>query len=563
VKARLVLVSVSLFAIVLAGSVKIPGAVAQESPALAAPARTVADSLSRERMRAHLAFLADDLLEGRGTGQRGGELAVAYIATQFALAGLKPGGVAGSYLQPVPLMGIETKTSTTFAFLTPRGERSLKYLEEFVATAETQRELQQVDAEVVFVGYGVQAPEFDWDDYKGLSVRGKVLLMLVNDPPSDDPGHFGGKALTYYGRWTYKYEKALAMGAVGAVLVHTPQSAGYGWDVVRNSWGRERPYVRLKRAEPALQVASWITEDVARELVSAAGQDLAALTRAAARRGFQPVPLPLRLRARLESKVRPVETANVLGLIEGSDPVRKNEVVIYTAHYDHLGVGTPVDGDAIYNGAVDNASGTALLLELARAWAQAPQKPARSLLFIACAAEEGGLRGSEYYAGNPTFPPGKIAANINYDALLVLGRTRDVTLLGVERTTLQTAAERIARVMSLTIKPDASPEQGFYYRSDHFSLAKVGVPAMSVDVGQDYVGKPAGWGAEKEKDYREKRYHRPGDHYDPSWDFSGLVEVARLGVYLGWEAATMAELPGWKPGDEFAAARAASLKAPQ
>jgi Zn-dependent M28 family amino/carboxypeptidase len=457
-------------------------------------------------------------------------------------------------------MGIDTKPSSTFAFLTPRGERALKYLEDFVATAETQRELQPVDAEVVFVGYGVQAPEFNWDDYKSTSVRGKVLLMLVNDPPSDDPAHFGGKALTYYGRWTYKYEKALAMGAVGVVLVHTPQSAGYGWDVVRNSWGRERPYVRLKRGEPALQVASWITEAVARDLVAAAGQDLAALTRAAAQRDFQPVPLPLRLRARLESAIRPVETVNVLGLIEGSDPARKHEVVIYTAHYDHLGVGTPVDGDAIYNGAVDNASGTALLLELARAWAQAPQKPPRSLLFVAWAAEEGGLRGSEFYAGNPTFSPGKIAANINYDGLQVLGRTQDVTLLGVERTTLHAATERIARAMNLTIKPDANPEQGFYYRSDHFSLAKVGVPAVSVDVGQDYVGKPAGWGAEKEKDYREKRYHRPGDHYDPSWDFSGLIEVARLGVYLGWEAATAAELPGWKPGDEFAAARAASLK---
>jgi Zn-dependent M28 family amino/carboxypeptidase len=523
----------------------------------------VARQLDGERMRAHAQFLSSDLLEGRGTGQRGGELAAAYIATEFALAGLRPAGPDGSYFQRVPLMGIETQPASTLAFLGQRGERRLRYLEEFVATAETQRDVQELDAEVVFVGYGVQAPDYDWDDYKGAAVRGKVLLMLVNDPPSDDPRHFGGKALTYYGRWTYKYEKALALGAAGAVLIHTTPSAGYAWEVVRNSWGRERPYVRLEPAPQsgaALALASWITEAVARELLADAGQDLAALTTAAARRDFRPLALPLRLRARLESKVRPLETSNVLGLVEGSDPGHKDEVVIYTAHYDHLGVGTPVAGDAIYNGAVDNASGAALLLELARACARAPRKPRRSLLYIANAAEEGGLRGSEYYAAHPLFPPGKTAVNINYDGLLVLGRTQDITLLGLVRTTRYPAAQRIARALGLTIKPDAHPEQGYYYRSDHFSLAKVGVPAVSVDLGDAYVGKPAGWGAAQDLAYREKRYHRPADEYDPSWDFSGLVEIARFGVYLGWQAANAQALPGWNPGDEFAAAREASLK---
>ncbi|MBI4461278.1 MAG: M20/M25/M40 family metallo-hydrolase [Acidobacteria bacterium] len=549
--------------LLLASLLLSPAALTAQSPAnaaLPAPARRVAESLSGERMGAHVRFLASDLLEGRGAGQRGGELAAAYIAAQFGLAGLKPAVPDGSYFQRVPLVGIDTRTTSTLTLVTPQGERPLKYLDEFVATAETQRELQEVDAEIMFVGYGIEAPEYNWDDYKGADIRGKVLLMLVNDPPSDDPRLFGGRALTYYGRWTYKYEKALAKGARGAILIHTPQSAGYGWEVVRNSWGRERPYVRLKPNEPALELASWITEPVARELLAATGHDLAALTSAAARRDFRPVPLPVRVRARLESGMREIETANVVGLVEGSDPKRKDEVVIYTAHYDHLGIGTPVAGDAIYNGAVDNASGMALLLELARAFAEVSEKPPRTLLFIACAAEEGGLRGSEYYATNPIFPPGQTAANINYDGLLVLGRTRDVSLLGIERTTLYSAAERIAHALGLTIKPDANPEQGYYYRSDHFSLAKVGVPATSVDLGQDYVGKPAGWGAAQEQEYREKRYHRPADEYDPSWDFSGLVELAKLGVYLGWEAASVAALPGWKPGDEFEAARKASLK---
>ncbi|MFQ5927877.1 MAG: peptidase M28, partial [Terriglobia bacterium] len=275
----------------------------------ATPERAVADELDGERMRAHVQFLASDLLEGRGTGQRGGEVAAAYIATQFALAGLKPAGPEGSYFQRVPLMGIETKPTSTLTFLTPGGERRLNYLEEFVATAETQQEVQEVDAEVVFVGYGVEAPEYDWDDYKGIPVRGKLLLMLVNDPPSDDPRHFGGKALTYYGRWTYKYEKALALGAAGAILIHTTPSAGYGWEVVRNSWARERPYVRLQPGEAALGVAAWVTEAVARELLAAAGHDLARLTHAAAERDFCPVALPLRLRAHLETQLRPLETA--------------------------------------------------------------------------------------------------------------------------------------------------------------------------------------------------------------------------------------------------------------
>lgn len=528
---------------------------AQQPPA---EVQVAMNAINGEHMRAHVKFLASDLLEGRGTGQRGGELAVVYIATQFELLGLKPGGLEGSYFQAVPLTGTELKPSSTFVFASPQGEHVLTYLDDYVATAASLRPVQDVDAEVIFVGYGVEAPEYNWDDYKGVDVRGKVLLMLVNDPPSDDPKHFGGKALTYYGRWTYKYEKALEKGAAGAILIHTTPMAGYAWPVVRNSWSGEQHYVRLKPGEPALAVSGWITEAVARSLLKTTGEDLEALLVAAARRDFRPVPLPIRLRAHLESKVRDMETANVLGLVEGTD--LKDEVVIYTAHYDHLGVGTPVDGDAIYNGAVDNATGCALLLELARVFAAMPRKPRRSILFIGIAAEEAGLRGSAYYATHPVLPAGKTAFNLNYDAFLMLGRTKDVTLRGIERTSVYPLAQRILRGMNLTLKPDAHPEQGYYYRSDQFSLAKAGVPAIAVVQGLDYVGKPEGWGEAQYENYRTKHYHQPSDAYDPAWDLSGLVQMAQLGLWLSWEVANLPELPRWNPGDEFAAIRETSLK---
>jgi len=531
---------------------------AQQPPAEVQAAMT---AINGEQMRPHVKFLASDLLEGRGTGQRGGELAAAYIATQFELLGLKPGGPEGSYFQPVPLTGTELQPASSLVFITPQGERALTYLEDYVATAASLRPVQEVDAEVIFVGYGVEAPEYTWDDYKGVDVQGKVLLMLVNDPPSDDPKHFGGKALTYYGRWTYKYEKALEKGARGAILIHTTPMAGYAWSVVRNSWSGEQHYVRLKPGEPALAVNGWITEAVARALLATAGQELDVLLAAAARRDFRPVPLPIRLRAHLESKVRDLETVNALGLVEGTD--LKDEVVIYTAHYDHLGVATPVAGDAIYNGAVDNATGCALLIELARVFANMPRKPRRSLLFIGIAAEEAGLRGSAYYATDPTFPAGKTAFNLNYDAFLLLGRTQDVSLRGIERTSVYPLAQRILAGMNLTLKPDPHPEQGYYYRSDQFSLAKVGVPAIAVVQGLAYVGKPAGWGEAQYESYRTKHYHQPSDAYDPASDFSGLVQLAQLGLWLGWELANLPELPRWNPGDEFAAIRDASLKQKQ
>jgi Zn-dependent M28 family amino/carboxypeptidase len=530
--------------------------------ALAAPAampadlKRVLDGIDARRIDADIRFLADDLLEGRGTGQPGGRLAALYLETRMRLLGLHPGMADGSYLQEVPLVGIETLPESALAIASRERTFTGERLAEYVANVETQRELEEIDAEMVFVGYGVVAPEAGWDDFKGVDVAGKVLLMLVNDPPSDDPKHFGGKALTYYGRWTYKYESAARAGAAGAILIHTDASAGYGWSVVRNSWGRERPYVALgPGSPPALRIAAWITEPFAREVLEAAGQDFEALCQAAARRDFTPVPLPLRTRARLVTRVRPITTWNVIGRLPGGDPRLREQAVVYTAHYDHLGRGAPEDGDDIYNGAHDNASGVAAMLEIARALARLPRPPRRTMLFIACAAEEGGLRGSEYYAAHPVVPARRTAANINLDGMPVWGRPRDFTFLGAERTTLRQVVQEASRALDFKVVPDPHPEQGSFYRSDQFNFAKVGVPAFSLDPGVDYADKPAGYGQRMWEEYQAKRYHRPKDEYDPSFDLSGSVAAARIAAYIGHRVAEAEAMPRWDPGDEFAAAR--------
>jgi Zn-dependent M28 family amino/carboxypeptidase len=535
---------------------------AKPRPAAQSPAaegwRAVAAQFKGAHVRAHQKFLSSDALEGRGTGQRGGQVAIEYIAAQFEWAGLKP-AVNGSYIQPVPLVGVTTERSSSVAFLKNGHQIIPEYLADFVGNDESQSQASDIDAEMVFVGYGIVAPEYQWDDYKGADLKGKVLVMMVNEPPSDDPKFFGGKALTYYGRWTYKYEEATRRGAVGAVLIHTPQTAGYGWEVVRNSWGREQAYVRVQPGQHALQLASWITSGMAGQLMALAGQDLSQLTAAAARRDFRPVPLGARLRAHIVSEVREIQTANVVGILEGSGPKLKDQAVIYSAHHDHLGIGEPVNGDPIYHGAADNASGVGILLELARAYAAAPVRPRCSIVFAAVTAEEDGLRGSEYYASHPVVPAGQTAAAINYDGLLFLGRTRDVQMPGVERTTLGPLAEQAAGAFAVRIVPDQHPEQGFYYRSDHFSFAKVGIPAFSFHLGTDVVGKPAGWGEKQEADYRATRYHRPADKFDPSWDYAAAEEAAQIGIYIGWHAANQDALPGWEKGDEFEAARLKSL----
>jgi Zn-dependent M28 family amino/carboxypeptidase len=370
--------------------------------------------------------------------------------------------------------------------------------------------------------------------------------------------------LTYYGRWTYKFEMGLKKGAEGVILIHTTPSAGYGFNVVQNSWSKEQPFVGRAPGDRALKLESWITEAKAREVFRLAGKSLDEARDEAARRQFRPIPLGITVTSHIVSKVRKVETANVLGLLEGADPAKKKEAVVFTAHYDHLGVGKPENGDAIFNGAVDNATGVGTILEIARAYQEAASRgarPPRSILFMAAAAEEGGLRGSQYYATHPTFPPGRIAANLNIDGIQVLGEALTYTFLGSDKTTLGPVIAWAERQYNFKNVPDPEPGQGSYYRSDHFNFAKVGIPAVSIDQGDAFEGKDPAWGKKQWEDYNENRYHRPGDEFDSSWDFSGLVKLGRIAGAIGWVVASQDKLPSWQPGDEFLAAREASWKA--
>jgi Zn-dependent M28 family amino/carboxypeptidase len=520
------------------------------------------ETISPDHIRWHVRFLSHDLLEGRGTGQRGGDIAAEYIATQFAEYGLKPAGDHGTYMQKVPLVGITTLPETTFDFAITdaKGGRPgaavipLKALDDYVAHDLTQQPESDVDAPIVFVGYGIEAPEYNWDDYKGADVRGKVLLMLVNEPPSNDPNFFKGKALTYYGRWTYKYEEAARKGAVGVILVHQTEMASYPWDVVRNSNSGEK--AALKLDGPALKVASWVQFDVAKRLVAATpGLSLDQLMQDAQSRDFHPVPLSARLKAHMVSKIRNFESNNVLAILPGSDRKAADEAVLYTAHYDHFGIRPDMPGNNIFHGASDNATGCGILLELARAYGEATSHPRRSILFAAVTAEEQGLLGSEYLGKHPPIPAGKITLDLNYDNVMPLGAPEEVEVSGAERTTFYPEVQAMAKEFRLAIRPDALPEAGHFYRSDHFSLARVGVPAFSINEGMKYKGHPESWGIEQAREYVENRYHQPSDEYHPEMDFTGDSAMARFGFALGWEAASLPKLIGWQPGDEFEPAR--------
>lgn len=512
------------------------------------------EDISAQRIRAHVKFLSSDLLEGRGVGARGGDLAAEYIATQFELAGAKPAGDDGTYFQKVPLVGIETAAGAELTAIAGAQTIPFRWLEDFVGGSQRQRAQNRFEAEAVFVGHGIVAPEYQWNDYKDVDVNGKIVVLFTNEPTTD-PNLFNGRALTYYGRWTYKYEQALRKGALGAIIIHTTPTAGYGWEVVRNSWAREQPFVKLGPDEAALAFSGWLTKDAGEKLLALAGKTVDELLKMSELPDFQPIPLGLHIRGSIPSRMREIQTRNVAALIPGSDPRLKSEAVIFSAHWDHLGIGTPVNGDSIYNGAVDNATGCGILLELARAWSSLPQKPRRSALFLAVTAEEGGLRGSEYYGSHPLFPPGKTALALNYDGLFPFGRTRDVVVAGAERTTLWSVVQQIAKRLDLGIKPDPRPEQGSYYRSDHFSLARFGIPAFSIKEGTEFAGKPAGYGDEVYRDYNANRYHQPSDEYKEAWDFSGLVELGRFGFLIGMEAANQDRLPTWREGDEFLKAR--------
>jgi Zn-dependent M28 family amino/carboxypeptidase len=524
-------------------SVRLPG-----------PAFVALNTISPEHIRWHVRFLSHDLLEGRGTGQRGGDLAAEYIATQFAEYGLKPAGDHGTYMQKVPLVGITTLPETQFALVPKRGETmNLKQLDEYVAYDESQQPQSDIDADVVFVGYGIEAPEYGWDDYKGVDVKGKVLLMLVNEPPSNDPKFFKGKALTYYGRWTYKYEQALRKGALGAILIHQEQMASYPWEVVRNSNAGEKSSLRVNG--PALKVASWIQFEVATRLIAASGMNLEKLMTAAQSRDFHPVNLGARLQAHMVSRIRNFESNNVLGILPGADKRAADEAILYTAHYDHFGIRPDMPGDNIFNGAEDNATGCGILLEIARAFGGAAGRPRRSILFAAVTAEEQGLLGSEYLAAHPPIPAGKISLDLNYDDVKPLGAPEEVQVAGAERTSFFPMVAATAKEFRLAIRPDARPEAGHFYRSDHFSMARAGIPSFSINEGMKFRGHPESWGLDQEREYVEKHYHQPSDEYHPEMDFVGDSAMARFGFALGWEAASLPKLVGWQPGDEFEAAR--------
>jgi Zn-dependent M28 family amino/carboxypeptidase len=536
-----------------------PAAVKREAVSVRLPSAAFAamETIDPEHIRWHVRYLSHDLLEGRGTGQRGGDIAAEYMATQFAEYGLKPAGDGGSFLQKVPLVGITALPETQFSLLPKQGAAmKLKPLDEYVAYDQTQQAQTDVDAEIVYVGYGIEAPEYNWDDYKGADVRGKVLLMLVNEPPSDDPNFFKGKALTYYGRWTYKYEEAARKGAVGVILIHKEDMASYPWEVVRNSNSGEKSYLKLEG--PALKVASWIQLDVAKKLAAASGMDLDMMIADARSREFRPVSLGAKLRAHMVSKVRNFESNNVVAILPGSDRTLKDEAVIFTAHYDHLGIRADMPGDNIYNGAADNATGCGILLELARAFSVAKQRPGRSIIFAAVTAEEQGLLGSEYLGKHPPISAGKIALDLNYDDVQPIGAPEDLEVSGAERTTFYPWVQATAKEFRLAIRADARPEAGHFYRSDHFSLARVGIPSFSINEGMKFKGHDEAWGVAQNKEYIENRYHQPSDEYHPEMNFVGDSAMARFGFALGWEAASLSRLIGWQKGDEFEAARVKS-----
>jgi len=512
-------------------------------------------SVSADRIKAHIAHLASDRLEGRGPGTRGEELTIDYLESEFKKAGLKPAGKGGTYLQPVPLVRVSTDPKSTLQAVNGKDVLDIACEEEFAGTSQTQTELEQFDAEAVFVGHGITAPEFDWDDYNGVDVKGKVVVLFTNEPPSDDPKFFGGKALTYYGRWTFKFEEATRRGAKACFIIHTNETAGYPYSVVRPLDGAQ-----LKRdpAQPALAFAGWLSRKGGEKLLARAGLTVDQALKAADTKGFKAVSLGVNLKGRIATKVEKIVSNNVVATVEGSDPALKSEVVVFTAHWDHLGVGRAVVGDSIYNGAADNATGCAMLLELARVWAARTPKPKRSALFLAVTAEEKGLLGSKYYAEHPLVPLGKTALGINFDMILPLGVPESVVVTGADRTTAWPLVKAAAEKNHLEIEPDQRAHLGVFYRSDHFSLARAGVPAFSVGAGMKLKGKPADFARKAMQEFNDKAYHTPQDEVRPDWDYSGFATLGGFALDVARAAADADRLPTWNPGDEFLPARVKS-----
>jgi Zn-dependent M28 family amino/carboxypeptidase len=541
---------------------------AADRAAVPAELKSALDAINANDIMQHTKVMSGDEYEGRGPGTQGEELTIKYLTEQYQRIGLKPGNPDGTYVQKVPLVGFTG--APTASFTVGGKQMNLTFPQDYVAVSRRFVPESKVEnSDMVFVGYGVVAPEYGWDDYKGLDVRGKTIVMLINDPqvPSgSDPAAlddkmFKGKAMTYYGRWTYKYEIAAQKGAAAAVIIHETGPAGYPYEVVSGSWSRENfdiqtPDKNMGRAA----VESWITTDRAKELFAASGQDFDALKKAAVSKDFKPVPLNAKANMTIKNTIREINSNNVIGKVEGSDPALKNEYVIYTAHWDHLGRDPKLTGDQIFNGALDNASGTAALLEIAEAFTKLPTPPKRSILFLAVTAEEKGLLGAKYYAENPLYPLNKTLANINMDGVNQWGRTKDITMVGDDNSSLIDLLREAATAQGRVVNPDPESEKGFYYRSDHFEFAKQGVPALYTDSGIDYEGKDPAFSKQKRDEYTAKDYHKVSDEVKPDWDLTGAVDDARLLTIIGYRVAQGDRYPEWKSGSEFKAKRDEMMK---
>ena len=534
-----------------------------------APVTPTFPSIDGQAILQHINVLASDEYEGRAPGSKGEDLTIAYLEDQFKKLGLKPGNTDGTYIQKVPLVGITPDNTGPLTFR--RGPRTLrlKYKDDVVAWTKRVAETASVEnSEVVFVGYGIVAPEQNWDDYKGLDVKGKTLVMLINDPPVPDPANpkeldpktFGGKAMTYYGRWTYKYEIGAEKGAAAVIIVHETAPAAYPFSVVQSKVKEQFDLIAPDKNMSRCAIEGWITLDRAKDVFRMAGQDFDKLKAAALNRDFKPVPLGATASMTITNTMRTIDSRNVVAKLEGSDPVLKNEYVVLTTHWDHFGIGDPVNGDNIYNGAQDNASGTGAMIEVARAFTQVKPAPKRSILFVTVTAEEQGLLGSAYYATNPIYPLAKTLANINMDGMNLYGRTRDVVITGMGASDLDDYAVEIATGQGRVVKPDPEPEKGSYYRSDHFPFAKEGVPALASGSGIEYLGKPEDYGKKLREEYTAKLYHSPFDDVKADWDMSGTAEEVEFYLKVAYEVAQAEKFPEWKPGNEFKAKRDAMLK---
>ena len=527
-------------------------------PAAGVPAFTA------DAVMAHVKVLASDEFEGRAPGTKGEDLTVAYISDQFRKVGLKPGNTDGTYIQKVPMVGITADPATSLVFRKGDLRQTLAFKDDVVAWTKRVEERVSIDAtDVVFVGYGVQAPEFQWDDYKGVDLAGKTVIMLVNDPPVPDPADpsrldpktFGGRAMTYYGRWTYKYEMGAEKKAAAVFIVHETGPAAYPFSVVQSKVTEQFDLVTADRNRGRAAIEGWITLDQAKKLCALAGQDFDALKKRAATRAFAPVTLGVTASMTLNSRIRTLDSRNVAGILPGSDPALTNEYVIYTAHWDHYGIGPEINGDRIYNGALDNATGIGGMIEVARAFAALPVAPKRSLLFLAVTAEEQGLLGSDYYARHPIYPLNKTLAVVNMDGLNIYGRTKDLTVVGLGASDLDDYAAEAAGAQGRVLRADPKPENGGYFRSDHFPFAKQGVPAINAGGGDDYIGRPAGWGQQVSDAYTAQHYHKPSDEIRPDWDLSGALDDMQIYYAIGARAASTQAWPQWKPGSEFKARR--------